>query len=46
MTRFTPEAIIDALDATEEAGAEEIFLVPATADIAEVERIAQIIGRR
>lgn len=46
MTRFSPEAIIDALDATEEAGAEEIFLVPATADIAEVDRMATIIAKR
>jgi alkanesulfonate monooxygenase SsuD/methylene tetrahydromethanopterin reductase-like flavin-dependent oxidoreductase (luciferase family) len=46
MTRFTPEAVIDALDATEEAGAEEIFLVPATADISEVDRIAEIIAKR
>lgn len=46
MTRFTPANIIEALDATEEAGAEEIFLVPATADIAEVDRIAEIIAKR
>ena len=46
MTRFTPESILDALDATEEAGAEEIFLVPATADIAEVDRISALIAKR
>ncbi|WP_101759266.1 LLM class flavin-dependent oxidoreductase [Oceanicoccus sp. KOV_DT_Chl] len=46
MTRFTPEAIIDALDATEAAGAEEVFLVPATADIAEVDKLATLIARR
>ncbi len=46
MTRFTPEAVIEALDATEEAGAEEIFLVPATADISEVDRIAELIAKR
>lgn len=46
MTRFTPEAIMDALDATEAAGAEEVFLVPATADIKEVDRIASLLAKR
>lgn len=46
MTRHTPEAIIEAMDAIEETGCEEIFLVPATADIAEVDRMANLIGKR
>jgi alkanesulfonate monooxygenase SsuD/methylene tetrahydromethanopterin reductase-like flavin-dependent oxidoreductase (luciferase family) len=46
MTRFTPDAIMGALNATEAAGAEEVFLVPATADIKEVDRIASLIAKR
>ena len=33
-------------DAMEELGCEEVFLVPATADLAEVERAAEIVARR
>ncbi len=46
MHRHTPEAVIEALDNAEAAGCEELFLVPATADIVEVEAISDILSRR
>jgi alkanesulfonate monooxygenase SsuD/methylene tetrahydromethanopterin reductase-like flavin-dependent oxidoreductase (luciferase family) len=46
MHRHTPEAVVEALDNAEAAGCEELFLVPATADIVEVEAIADILSRR
>ena len=46
MTRFTPEAIIEAMDDIEATGCEELFLTPATADIKEVDRIAELIAKR
>ncbi len=46
MTRSTPDAVRAALDDMEEAGAEECLLVPATADLAEVDRAAEILARR
>lgn len=46
MTRFTPEAILDAINGIEELGCEELFLVPATADIAEVDRMANLLAKR
>ncbi len=46
MSRFTPQAIVEALDGIAEAGCEEIFLVPATADIAEVDKIANLLAKR
>lgn len=44
--RSSADAVAEALDNAEGAGCEELFLVPATADIAEVERVAEIIDRR
>ena len=46
MTRSSPDAVRAALDDMEEAGAEECLLVPATADLAEVERAAEILAKR
>ncbi len=46
MTRHEPGAINESLDALEELGVEEVFLVPATADIEEVDRMAELIARR
>jgi alkanesulfonate monooxygenase SsuD/methylene tetrahydromethanopterin reductase-like flavin-dependent oxidoreductase (luciferase family) len=46
VTRSTPGAVREALDNLEAAGCEECFLVPATAELAEVERAAEIVGRR
>ena len=44
--RSTPEAVKEALDNAEAAGAEEVFMVPATAEIAEIERLCEIIAAR
>jgi alkanesulfonate monooxygenase SsuD/methylene tetrahydromethanopterin reductase-like flavin-dependent oxidoreductase (luciferase family) len=44
--RSSADAVAEALDNAEAAGCEELFLVPATAEIAEVERVAEIIDRR
>jgi alkanesulfonate monooxygenase SsuD/methylene tetrahydromethanopterin reductase-like flavin-dependent oxidoreductase (luciferase family) len=46
MNRNTPEAVADGLDQMEAAGCEEVFLVPATADIEEVQRAAEVVARR
>jgi alkanesulfonate monooxygenase SsuD/methylene tetrahydromethanopterin reductase-like flavin-dependent oxidoreductase (luciferase family) len=46
MHRHTPDAVAEALDNAEAAGCEELFLVPATADIVEVEAIADILSNR
>ena len=46
MNRSNPDAVRESLDAMEAAGCEETFLVPATADVAEVERAAEIVDRR
>jgi len=45
VTRSTPDAVREALDNLEAAGCEECFLVPATAELAEVERAAEIVRR-
>jgi alkanesulfonate monooxygenase SsuD/methylene tetrahydromethanopterin reductase-like flavin-dependent oxidoreductase (luciferase family) len=44
--RHNADAINAALDNAEEAGCEEVFLVPATADIAEVDRLSELLSRR
>lgn len=46
MTRSTPDAVREALDAMEELGAEECLLVPATQDLAEVDQAAEILASR
>jgi alkanesulfonate monooxygenase SsuD/methylene tetrahydromethanopterin reductase-like flavin-dependent oxidoreductase (luciferase family) len=46
MTMSTPDAIRAGLDAIEELGCEELYLVPATADLAEVERVAELVSAR
>ena len=46
MTRATPDLVREALENLEQAGCEECFLVPATAELAEVERAAEIVSRR
>ena len=46
MTRSNPDAVREALDAMEELGAEECLLVPATPDVSEVERAAEILATR
>ena len=44
--RSTPDAVRESLDAMEELACEEVFLVPATADLAEVERAAELVAKR
>ena len=44
--RSSPDAVLEALDNAEAAGCEELFMVPATADIAEVERLAELLAQR
>ncbi|MFT5032201.1 MAG: alkanesulfonate monooxygenase SsuD [Bermanella sp.] len=44
MTMNNPEAIVEGIRAIEALGAEEIQLVPATADIKEVERLAKLLS--
>ena len=46
VNRSTPDAVRAAIDDLEAAGCEELFLVPATAEIAEVERVAEILESR
>jgi len=46
MQTFTPDAVRRALDDLEQVGCEECVLVPATLEIAEVERAAEVIARR
>lgn len=43
MSLHEPGAIADAIDAIEALGCEELFLVPATADIEEVERMTELL---
>lgn len=44
--RSSPETVLQALDNAEAAGCEELFMVPATAELAEVERLAELLARR
>ncbi len=44
--RNRPDAVRESLDAMEELGCDECFLVPATADLAEVERAAELLANR
>lgn len=46
MTRHTEDDILRAMDDLEAAGSDEIFMVPATADISEVERLCELIDKR
>ena len=43
MTRFTPEAILQGMRDLETCGADEIMLVPATAEISELERLIKLL---
>jgi alkanesulfonate monooxygenase SsuD/methylene tetrahydromethanopterin reductase-like flavin-dependent oxidoreductase (luciferase family) len=44
--RSNPDAILEAIDNAEAAGCEEIFMVPATAEIVEVERLTELLAKR
>jgi alkanesulfonate monooxygenase SsuD/methylene tetrahydromethanopterin reductase-like flavin-dependent oxidoreductase (luciferase family) len=46
LTRFTPEAIDRALDDYQELGIDECMLLPVTRDLAEVDRLAQLVAKR
>ncbi|MFK7975777.1 MAG: LLM class flavin-dependent oxidoreductase [Halioglobus sp.] len=46
VNRSTPDAVLKAIDNAEAAGCEELFMVPATADLAEVERLIELLDRR
>lgn len=43
MTRFTPETIREGIDNVKACGADEIMLVPATAEINELERLIKLL---
>ena len=44
--RSTPDAVLEALENAEAAGCEEVFLVPATAELAEIDRLSEVLARR
>ena len=44
--RSSVDTVLEALDNAEAAGCEELFMVPATADIAEVERLMELLQKR
>lgn len=46
MDRYTPDAINESLDAMEELGCEETFLVPATCDLADIDRLSELVAKR
>ncbi|MDH5172692.1 MAG: LLM class flavin-dependent oxidoreductase [Gammaproteobacteria bacterium] len=46
VNRSSADAVREAIDNAEAAGCEEVFLVPATAELAEVERLGDILATR
>ncbi len=44
--RCTVDAINESLDAMEELGCEETFLVPTTCDLADIERLSELVAKR
>jgi alkanesulfonate monooxygenase SsuD/methylene tetrahydromethanopterin reductase-like flavin-dependent oxidoreductase (luciferase family) len=44
--RSTTDALLEALDNAEAAGCEEVFLVPATAELAEIDRLSEVVAKR
>jgi alkanesulfonate monooxygenase SsuD/methylene tetrahydromethanopterin reductase-like flavin-dependent oxidoreductase (luciferase family) len=46
MQRSSPAAVAEAIDNAEAAGCEELFLVPATAELAELERLSELLSKR
>ncbi len=44
--RSSADAVMAALDNAEAAGCEEVFMVPATADLSEVERLTELLSQR
>jgi alkanesulfonate monooxygenase SsuD/methylene tetrahydromethanopterin reductase-like flavin-dependent oxidoreductase (luciferase family) len=45
MTRFTPEVVLQTMRAMQATGVDELYMVPASADVAEVERLAELVAR-
>ena len=46
MTRHGDDAVLEAMDAMEDAGCDELFMVPATAERAELDGIERLVARR
>ena len=46
MTRHSDDAVLEAMDAMEAAGCDELYMVPATADLAEIDGIERLIAKR
>jgi alkanesulfonate monooxygenase SsuD/methylene tetrahydromethanopterin reductase-like flavin-dependent oxidoreductase (luciferase family) len=46
MSRTTPDAINQSLDAMAELGCEETFLVPTTCDLADIEALSELVAKR
>ena len=44
--RNSADAVLQALDNAEAAGCEELFMVPATAELAEIDRLLDLLARR
>ncbi|MDG2410932.1 MAG: LLM class flavin-dependent oxidoreductase [Halioglobus sp.] len=44
--RSSEDSILEGLDNAEAAGCEELFMVPATADLCEVDKLSEILGKR
>jgi hypothetical protein len=44
--RSSADAVREALDNAEAAGCEELFVVPATAELSEIDRLNEILARR
>jgi alkanesulfonate monooxygenase SsuD/methylene tetrahydromethanopterin reductase-like flavin-dependent oxidoreductase (luciferase family) len=44
--RSSPDAVLEALDNAEAAGCEELFMVPATAELTELERLTDLLASR
>jgi alkanesulfonate monooxygenase SsuD/methylene tetrahydromethanopterin reductase-like flavin-dependent oxidoreductase (luciferase family) len=44
--RSSPDAVLEALDNAEAAGCEELFMVPATAELCEVEGLCELLAKR
>jgi alkanesulfonate monooxygenase SsuD/methylene tetrahydromethanopterin reductase-like flavin-dependent oxidoreductase (luciferase family) len=45
MTCFTPQTILDGMRAMKATGIDELYMVPASADVAEVDRLAELVAR-
>ncbi len=46
LDRSSPDAVLESIDALEAQGCEELLLVPATAELAEIDRIVELLEKR